>query len=305
VLIGAALALLAVLALAGYLIGHSGGGSDESSADATNTAASPTLEIGFPDDWQRVSEPVSIPGLRLSDPIGLSQKGAPKTDGLSAGTTGATGPALLPGTFLKRLPEEPSRDDAVKLGSLEAYRYKNLQPEGYDGRLTLYVAPTSPEVTTVACAAGAANASEFLPDCESVAGNLRLLTGKAFALGPDEDYLSKLDKTMDKLNSARKKHSAQLRKAKKQAGQASAARALAGDYDRAGKSLDGLSVSPAVRRAANQVRAALAKTEAAYRRLSNAASNDNSSAYKAAAADVRAGEKALKRALKAVDAASG
>ncbi len=109
--------------------------------------------------------------------------------------TDATGPALLPASFLSLLDEAPPRDDAVKLGQIEAYRYEDLQPEGFDGRLTLYVAPTTDGVATVACTA-AGSAGEFLPACEDVATGLRLVNGEVFALGADEDYLAQLDKTM-------------------------------------------------------------------------------------------------------------
>ena len=118
--------------------------------------------------------------------------------------TGATGPALLPKAFLAGLGDTPPRDDAVKLGKLEAYRYQGLRPEGYKGGLTLYVAPTTEGVATVACASTASEAADFLPACEQVAGGLALTEGQAFPLGPDEKYLATLDKTINTLNASRK-----------------------------------------------------------------------------------------------------
>ena len=161
VLIG--LALIVIAAIAGLLIGKGSGGSDESTPTADNVNTAGALELSYPDGWQRTDSPPEIPGLRLQSPIALAQDGG-AGDALQAGTTRATGPSLLPGTFLRTLGEEPPRDDAVRLGELDAYRYRNLRPEGFDGPLTLYVAPTTAGVATVACSATAASAETFLPE---------------------------------------------------------------------------------------------------------------------------------------------
>lgn len=96
----------------------------------------------------------------------------------------------------------------------------------------------------------------------------------------------------------------QLRKAKQQAGQARAASSLSAAYRRASRSLSGLSVSPAVRGANTALVAALEKTEAAYARLAAAARRGSRGGYNVAREDVRAGEAAVKRALRQVQRAS-
>jgi Protein kinase domain len=302
VLIG--VALIALAAIAGLLIGKGSGGSDESQAAADNVNTAGALELSYPDGWQRTDSPPEVPGLRLQSPIALAKGGGGSGDALQAGTTRATGPSLLPETFLRTLGDEPPRDDAVRLGELDAYRYRNLRPEGFDGPLTLYVAPTTAGVATVACSATAASAETFLPECEDVAGGLKLVQGEAFALGPDEDYLAKLDSTMERLNSDRERGSKALRSAKSQGGQAKAAASLTQAYGRARRSLRGDPVSPAVRGAAASVQAALARTQAAYARLAVAARRGNEGGYAAARDDVRKGEAALKDALRQVRAAS-
>ena len=65
------------------------------------------------------------------------------------------------------------------------------------------MAPTTAGVATVACTATAASAQSFLPACEDVAGGLKLTEGEAFALGADKDYLAKVDKAFERLNSDR------------------------------------------------------------------------------------------------------
>lgn len=305
VIAGAAVLLLAMV-VGGFLIGRSGGGSDEEATPrAQSSAAVGALELSWPEGWRRVASPPDIPGIEFRQQIALAKMGGPRGDSLIAGLTDATGPSLLPAAFLDRLDEPPPRTDAVKLGDLDVYRYRNLLPRDFDGRLTLYVAPTTKGVATVACTATAADRATFLPACEDVAGSLKLTSGEAFALGADKDYAATLKRTINRLNGARKRHVATLRKAKTPTGQAAAATVLALDYRRAERSLSGLSVSPVVSSAASAaVRRALARTGAAYRRLASAARRERSGAYNDARSDVAAGDAALKRALRRVGAAS-
>ena len=109
---------------------------------------------------------------------------------------------------------------------------------------------------------------------------------------------------MAQLNSGRKKGVSALNKAKTPSKQATAAQSLAKTYARARRQLSGLTISPAVVDANAAVRAALLKSESAYISLASAARNSRSAAYNKARADVRAGDAALKRALKEVDNAS-
>ena len=156
---------------------------------------------------------------------------------------------------------------------------------------------------TVACTAAAADAEAFLPDCEEVAVHTKLIKGKALPLGADEEYVKRLDKAIDELNSDRKRDVGKLRKAKKQSSQATAASALAKDYAQAKGSLSGGEVSPAVQDASAAVTSSLRKTQAAYSRMARAARGDDKQSYNAARKDVEAGEAALKRALAQVDQA--
>ena len=69
----------------------------------------------------------------------------------------------------------------VTLGpdELQAYRYANLQPEGSDQSLTLYVSPNSEGVAAVACLSPPADAEAFAPECEGVADTLQVTGGNA------------------------------------------------------------------------------------------------------------------------------
>jgi hypothetical protein len=298
------LALLGVVVVAGLLIGRASGGSNEPTPAASRVYTERPLELSYPDGWQRAEDPPPIPGLKLQNPIAVSESGVGR-DALLAGTTDATGPSLLPAALLDRLGETPARDDAVRSGELEAYRYRDLRPDGFEGTMTVYVAPTTEGVVTVACAASTLRIAEtFLPACGEVAGGLKLIQGEPFALGADKNYLAKLDQTFERLNRDRAREARTLRGAKTQAGQAQAAASLTQSYRRARRSLRGGSVSPTVRGAAASVRAALARTEAAYGRLTAAARRGNREQYDAVRKDVRKGETAVKSALRQVREAS-
>ena len=119
VLIAAAAAVALVVVALGYLIGSSGGDSEESSSTpaGNSVATGGSLEVSYPNTWKRTSQPPAIPGLELRNPIALNERGRPSSDGLVTGMTDATGPALLPASFLSLLDEAPPRDDAVKSGA--------------------------------------------------------------------------------------------------------------------------------------------------------------------------------------------
>jgi hypothetical protein len=275
----------------GFVVGRSSGGGAENTPDQVARAGA--LALPFPDTWRRAADGLEVPGLRLRAPIALAER---EGDGLlSAGTTAATGRALLPPGLLDRLEEPPKQDDPVRLGALDAYRYSGLRPRGFKGPLTLFVAPTTEGVATVACTS---------PGCERVATGLRLARGKAFALGADRSYLRKLDAAIGRLNAERKRDTGKLQDAGQPTGQASAARSLASDFRRARRALAGLVVSPAVLGASRSVRAALARTERAYGRLAAAAGDGDAAAYERARDDVSAGETALDRALRQVERSS-
>ena len=254
-LIGLGAAALVAVIVVGLLIGRSSGGDgDDSAPAATNLATAGPLELGFPTSWQRAADAPAIPGLTLEDETALAPSGGSAGDALQVGTTNAGGPSLLPASLLTRLDEAPDRDDAVKLGELEAYRYSGLRPQGFDGRLTLYAAPTTRRRGDGRVhRAAAARARASWPTARRWPTGLALATGRAFPLGPDEQYLDKLGATMDRLNADRRSGTRKLRQAKKQAAQAKAAEALANDYRSAGRSLSGLSVSPAVLDASSAV----------------------------------------------------
>ena len=75
-LLGAAGVVLAIVVAIGFLLGHSGGDSKDSTPAASSSVQNGALEVSFPDTWSRTATPPKIPGLGLADPISLAKRGA-------------------------------------------------------------------------------------------------------------------------------------------------------------------------------------------------------------------------------------
>jgi hypothetical protein len=238
-----------------------------------NSASSAAVGLDFPAGWHRLSEVPRIAGMKLSEPVAVEN--ARGDAQLVAGMVDATGPTLLPASFVYGL-ASPPRPVAVKLAGGAAYRY--ILPSGAGPAaqtMTVYTIPTSSGVATLACLGAVADTSA----CGAIASTLRLQNARAFALGPSAAYAKSLVETIGRLNSARTAASADLAKARTAAAQASAARALSGAYGEAASTMRGLKVSPADRDAHDDIVAALSKTSGGYRALATAAMRNDHKAY--------------------------
>ena len=167
--------------------------------------------------------------MTFSDPLALAPAGG-KDGQLVAGSVNATGPTLLPAALLARLDPSPKANDPVRLGSLQAYRYKDLRPKGVNGTLTVFATPTTDGVATVACVTPPGTEGSFSTDCERVAGTLRLAGAKPYSLGPSDAYAATLGKTISRLDSASAPAARRLKSADTPSAQASAATDLAAAY---------------------------------------------------------------------------
>jgi predicted Ser/Thr protein kinase len=300
-LTGGAIALLAGLgvaaAIGGFLIGNGGSsGAGETAMELGNSASAGTVEVSFPDGWQRVSEQPEVPGVRFRDPIVLAA-GAPSGARIVAGQVRASGPALLSAGLMRRLPDPVPEGEPVRLGDFEALRYPRLQPLGFDGDLRLYAVATTDGVATIACTGPGGTAGETVRrDCESIATTLELPGTKAYTLGPQEDYARRLGGILNRLNQNATSGTDELRQADSQEAQADAAAGLAGAYRRASESVLALEVSPRDAAANRSLGGALERTGSAYAAAAAAARSNNSAGYSAAQGRVR-------RSLRAVQAA--
>ena len=168
-----------------------GGGGDEQPA-GTSSAPVRRDRHHLPErlgaDRRRAPE---IPGFEFANPLSVGPTGQPDNR-LTTGLVEASGPSLLPASFVKALGADPDRTDTVRLGDLQAYRYRNLDPGGFNPALTLYAVPPTRASATIACTADPAQAAQFLPECERAASTLELEGAKPFDLGLGREYAERL-----------------------------------------------------------------------------------------------------------------
>ena len=281
--------------MVGFLIGSSGGDSSEPAGNETLAAGA--VDISPPSDWTRSAGPAQIPGIDFGDdgttvtPSGGAEKGT-----LTVGVTDATDSTLLPDSFLKELSSKPKPTDGVRLGDLEAFRYKGLKPKGFSQQLTVYAAPTTEGVATIACAAPAAEASAFLPECEKVSTTIKMKAGKPYPLGTDDDYASDLsDDQLSQLGPGLRRQEDEERQERQQPGE----RRQLGRRRLCQRGLDaqGRRREPAVRGRQRDLVKALSSAESAYKSLGRAAKADSSSRYNSARKKVKSAESDVSKAL--------
>ncbi len=299
--------MLIVAAIVGYLIGRPGDeptpASSSSSATTDSALSSSTtagaLGLRFPGSWERRGEAPKIPGLTLADQVVLGPAGNGGR-GLVAGMAAdAAGPRLLGPGFLSALQEPPRPADRVRLGKAEALRYEGLEPEGFGGRaLTVFAAPTSGGVATIACYAPPGGGAAFRADCERVAGTLEVEGETTFPLGADKKFAAALGGVLGTLGKRRSAGRAALAKARTSAAQSKAAAGLADAGARARADLGRLDASPALAPALAGLERSLGNAAAAYKRLARAR---RPAAFRRATARVTRAERAVAARLAALE----
>jgi Protein kinase domain len=273
----AAVAGAAIVAvIAGFLLG---GGSSGSGESFSNSASVGNVELSFPAGWQRIASAPAIPGLALSQPLALAATGGSSSQRLVAGEAKASGPSLLPGSFAGALSGPLPHAEAVRLGSIEAYRYHGLSVHGLPGPVTLYAIPTANGVATVACLSASTAAAGAVSKCEQIAATLKLSGTTAFSLAPSTQYAAALAHIFDKLQSAVSAGSARLHSASSASAQATAASQLAAAYAAASVAVTRLPVSPAVQSLNASIARSLAAVGHDYAALASAARAGDEAAY--------------------------
>jgi serine/threonine protein kinase len=302
--------LVAVAAAFGSRSSQPDGASEGTVAAPSVDVAGPDLALRVPRGWSRLRGSPDV-GLPLSHASAAAPRGTPAGPlvefGVMRGRT-ASNSALLPAGFLGSIGQAPGAvpaRTAVRLPTqnLEAWRYRNLRPVGADRQLTVYAVPTSGGVATLACAAPPAQARAFAPQCDAIAGTLRLRRGTPYPVGPSNAYATSLNGTIGQLQQATGPEEQNLQGAETLAGQAAAARALANAYNGAAAQLAALQVSPADRAANARLVTALRSAGTAYRRASRAAVAGDPDAYRAASAAIPGARAEVNSALAGIRAA--
>jgi hypothetical protein len=185
----------------------------------------------------------------------------------------------------------------VQIGSdgLQAYRYDGLQPNGFDREVTVYAAPTTAGVATVACLAKDSGA--FATTCDQIANTLKLSSGKPLPLGPSKHYAAASSKALKTLGTADKKGLAKLKSAKTPQAQGAAARSLSAAYAKAAKTFQRQDVGPADGSLNTQMVRALRQTSGAYSQAAKAAAAKSKSRFASASGAVGKGRQAVADAI--------
>jgi hypothetical protein len=295
VLVGLVVGIVVVAIAIGFVLAPSKKQQGQPEGLPNSTSAGP-LELAFPASWHKAPAP-AIPGLALTDPIGLAGPARGLT--VAAGKADGVAPTLLPTAFLARLGSAPPAPEAVKLGDAPAYRYANLSAQNPDQKLTVYAVPTDAGTVAIACVGIATIAS---PDCEAIATSLKLDGAKALGLGPDPAYAKALGAALNTLNGAAAQQSETLVRAKSRAAQSKAANDLAKTYTNAAKAINKLPVRPSEQTANAAIAAAATAIARDYKALGQAAKSGDSKRYRRATTAVAADDAKLTKALTALKA---
>jgi serine/threonine protein kinase len=308
---GIALLTLAILAAAFGRPGSSppaGSSGTPQTASLTTTLTGRDMSLRVPAGWRPVRAPeLEVPFTRPAAAAPRGRANRPVVEfGLVRGGAAANS-TLLPAALLASTgqgPDSAPHRTAVRLPSqgLQAWRYRDLQPVGTNLRLTLYTVPTSAGVATVVCALPPSLARSLAPQCDAIAGSLRLKRATPYPIGSSSSYASALNSTIGSLQQTSEAQKAGLESAQTLAGQAAAAQALARSYTAAAGALSALRLSPADRTANARLVAALRAAAAAYTRASRAGKTGNPDAYRTASAAIPAATAEVNAALAAIRA---
>ncbi len=274
--IAAVLAAAVLAVVVGFLLGGGSSGGGETFASSASVG---NVELSFPAGWQRIVSAPAIPGLTLSQPLALAAVGDNAAQHLVAGEASASGPSLLPAAFAAGVSGTLPHPEAVKLGSVLAYRYSGLSVRGMSGPVTLYAVPTANGVATIACLSSSAAAAASAGQCPQIAATLKLTGTTAFALAPSTQYAASLAHIFSALQSAVSVGSAHLHAASSASAQAAAASQLAAAYAAASSAVARLTVSPAVADLNASIAHSLAAVGHDHAALASAARSGDGAAY--------------------------
>lgn len=278
-----AAAVLLAAAAGAFLAGRSG--SDEPTpAPTPATLSADGVQLTAPAGWRRAQAPV-IPGLDFTEPLAIANGDANAVAGL---LPDAAGPTLLPPAFLDGLGAPPATDDRVKLGDLEALRYRDLRPNGVEQPLTVYVVPLETGAAAVACD-GPQDA------CDQTAASLRLEGHRALGVGPSAEVAEDLDALAEALDSSRTTATRALRRARTRTSQAAALATLATAYREAAATE--IATRPAERELVDALLDRVRDAAGAYADAARAAGGGRERAYADARTQARRGESALRTAF--------
>jgi hypothetical protein len=202
------LPLIAVVAIAGYLLGsHRGSATTSASSTApaaqTQIASEASVRLEYPRSWSPARAVAAIPGFPIAHPLLLAPEGRADRAGLLSGQLPAGAASPLPASFLALLRGIP-RTEVLNLASLQAYRYSGLS--GYDRTLEVYVVALADAAPTTLVCYAAKGFSAYLEQCARIVATVALIDGQTTEeLTPDAAYAAQLSALTTALDGQRVK----------------------------------------------------------------------------------------------------
>jgi len=295
-----------VAVVLGIVLGGGGGEESGGGGGSGPAVSNGDVSLRLPGGWSAAAQAPAVPGMEFAEPVSGAPGGDSAGGSLVAGMVGeeAANSTLLSEEFRDAAGGTPQRRSSVKLGGdVQAYRYEGLRVRDVSGTVTVYAAPTSGGVATVACVAPGSGGSEFAGLCEQAATSLSLKGADPFPVGPNNAYAEALSKVLAQLDKDLGGPRAELGRARTNTSQAAALTKLSTAYADAAGDLGEQRVSPADAQVNALLVAALQNTSRAYRRAASAARGRQRTRYREARAAVAGGEAAVKKALDGLEAA--
>jgi hypothetical protein len=253
--------------------------------------------VSVPRGWSIAPARNEAAGINFREPGEITLDGHANKQGMVFGMVRPSGPRLLPESFVQTLPFVPERPDRVRLGAVDAQRYRGLPTSDDRRRLTVYAVPTSSGTATFVCFAPARASKSFFDSCEGAATTLRLAGVTAYTLEPSRRYAASVDRIFKNINSPRRADRVRMREAKSAGHQARIAHDLASRYRRAAASIRRIKAPEAVRAANAAVAGSLVAAAKSYDRLAAAILARDPNRDRAAANEIRANETQVQRWL--------
>lgn len=261
-----------------------------------HTLSSGSVSLTAPANWSKASSAPALLGLSLTDEVAVVQ-GRRGNDGVVAGRVKSPDSSLLPASFTRRLPDTLKRDDTVRLGRYEAYRYTGLTPKGTSLNVVAYAIPSSTGSVAVACYSQGSPPAGFLARCEQVASTLRVNGIQALSLGPSANYASAIATSLGRLSTERARLANRLRGAHTQGGESTTAYQLAAAYTAAAKAIKKVSPPPDATAVQASVVSSLQQVAAAYGHMGAAAAAKDRGQWNYWRGQIQRDEKAVAQAL--------
>jgi hypothetical protein len=289
--------LLVLVAVLGYLVGHthSGGGS----SGVARTARSADVVFQYPPGWAPVSSGPQLDGLSLSQATRVAPSGQAQRAGLLVGSLPANDPGPLPASFVARLTQLP-QTAIVNLIEAQAYRYTQLHVRGFAPTLTLtlFAIPNPDGASTALACYAPSISSPYMRACEQTVAAVTVAgQSQTYQLSPEPKYAAELSATIRTLDRLRTSLERELHPQITAARAEQLTRALAAGFGEARTALTKLEPNAPVEQAQAVLASAIGQAAAGYEALGAAVTALSVPTYEAAQARVAAAEASVDKAL--------